>query len=558
MYYIVNQTNHILAADNALLSLLCVENIEELHKSILLNNIKFTFSSDNKLKIENLEEISSYKTTIHTLSSLLGDIKLIEFNNEEDNLADTIDTLSEEEKEEETILTDNNKLFTLESRLISEDLSHNHKIVEEEKEKESLEIKDEPISILDDEPLIFESEETEESAEDDLISLVEDEEESIEVETPKEEIEEIKDEPISILDDEPLIFESEETEETQSKEESAEDDLISLLKDEPLVFESEETEETQSKEDSAEDDLISLLEDEPSKAEEEIDNILTKNTSSDTKPENIDIEQISKKIGISTEDYTEFLNEYAETALTLENDLKSTQESKKSHAVSTLMHLSEVLHITSLKPILENIQNSTDDNQIENIQSLYGVLSVLTNKDMKIQTAESNTSETVEEINIEETIELEDTPIELSVEDKIEVIDNVIEPIEEEVAVNPNSFGTIDLSDVKPIHFDFLLDEAANDLSLPVELIKEFVIDFIDQAHEETEKMLKAYENGDLDTIQKIGHLLKGTSSNLRINPLADTLYKIQFCEESSELEALIRDYWGHFLSFENQIKHIV
>jgi HPt (histidine-containing phosphotransfer) domain-containing protein len=131
------------------------------------------------------------------------------------------------------------------------------------------------------------------------------------------------------------------------------------------------------------------------------------------------------------------------------------------------------------------------------------------------------------------------------------------EAIETIVEVNSESFGTIDLSDVKPIHFDFQLDEAANDLSLPVELIEEFVVDFIDQAHVETDKMLEAYEKGDLDAIQKIGHLLKGTSSNLRINPLADTLYKIQFCEESSQLETLIKEYWAHFLSFENQIKTI-
>jgi HPt (histidine-containing phosphotransfer) domain-containing protein len=115
----------------------------------------------------------------------------------------------------------------------------------------------------------------------------------------------------------------------------------------------------------------------------------------------------------------------------------------------------------------------------------------------------------------------------------------------------------IDLEGIKPKHFDFQLEEAANDLSLPVELIEEFVLDFIEQAKEETTKMLEAYKKGDLDAIQKIGHLLKGTSSNLRIKPLADTLYKIQFCEDSSQLEQLIKDYWAHFLSFEIQIKTI-
>ncbi len=115
------------------------------------------------------------------------------------------------------------------------------------------------------------------------------------------------------------------------------------------------------------------------------------------------------------------------------------------------------------------------------------------------------------------------------------------------------SFGTIDLSDVKPIHFDFRVEEAANELSLPTELIEEFIHDFIKQAHEETEKMLKAYEEGDLETIQKIGHLLKGTASNLRINPLSDTLYEIQFCDDPSNLEALIKEYWAHFIAFETQ-----
>jgi hypothetical protein len=130
-----------------------------------------------------------------------------------------------------------------------------------------------------------------------------------------------------------------------------------------------------------------------------------------------------------------------------------------------------------------------------------------------------------------------------------------MEEKEEEGALPEGSFGILDLSDVKPIHFDFRLEEAAEDLSLPVELIEEFVHDFIDQARTETENMLEAYKQGDLNKIQKIGHLLKGASSNLRINPLADTLYEIQFCEDSSKLEALIRSYWAHFIAFEKQME---
>jgi hypothetical protein len=166
----------------------------------------------------------------------------------------------------------------------------------------------------------------------------------------------------------------------------------------------------------------------------------------------------------------------------------------------------------------------------------------------------------LEEEKIEPEVEepligLEEEKIEpeVSVEEKeMEVPEEVEEELPE------GSFGMLtmeDLDEVKPIHFDFRLEEAADELSLPVELIEEFVNDFLVQAREETVNMLDSYRAGDLDRIQKIGHLLKGASSNLRINPLADTLYEIQFCEDPSQLEGLIKNYWAHFVSFEKQIK---
>lgn len=89
------------------------------------------------------------------------------------------------------------------------------------------------------------------------------------------------------------------------------------------------------------------------------------------------------------------------------------------------------------------------------------------------------------------------------------------------------------------------------DLSLPVDLIEEFVNDFIVQAREEKETFYEACKSGDIDTIQKTGHKLKGVASNLRINPLADTLEEIQFCEDKSRFEPLLKKYWGQFLAFE-------
>ncbi len=243
----------------------------------------------------------------------------------------------------------------------------------------------------------------------------------------------------------------------------------------------------------------------------------------------IDIDKVSEQIGVSHEDYDAFLDEYIDTALGLEQDLQSTDSTKRSNAIATLSHLGDVLQLPVIGDLLEKVDTAAANDLKTTVESFYGALSRIT------------TSQTPQE---EPELALFDSGVE--VEEKVDT--------KPEVTVNEKSFGSISLDGIKPIHFDFQLEEAANDLSLPVELIEEFVHDFIDQGHIETKKMLEAYEKGDLDAIQKIGHLLKGASSNLRINPLSDTLYQIQFCEDPSKLEAYIKEYWGHFLSFEIQI----
>jgi len=397
MYYIVNQSGHIIAADDQLLNLLSVRTIDDLYRSIALGDISLSTPAGQELNISVSGERQAYTCTQHTLSGILGEMTLVQ---------------------------------------VEEPASAAQELTPE------VDLEEEKISLIDDEPITF-GDITEERV------------------IPEEKAPEI-----SIMDD---------------------DKPFDLMSDTPIEEETPvEERKTEADEATAESDDTPIV---------------------------IDIESISQKIGISKEDYDNFLNEYIDTALTLEEDLKSTQEKKRNHAISTLSHLSNVLHLPVISDIVEKIKSNIDSEENEHIQALYTTLARLTTKSESTDEAE------------------EETPAE-----------------------STQGFGTIDLSDVKPIHFDFQMEAAANDLSLPVELIEEFVVDFIEQAHEETKKMLEAYEKGDLETIQKIGHLLKGTSSNLRINPLSDTLYEIQFCEDSSKLEGLIKEYWGHFLSFEHVI----
>ncbi|SFV90736.1 hypothetical protein MNB_SV-4-683 [hydrothermal vent metagenome] len=337
-----------------------------------------------------------------------------------------------------------------------------------------------------------------------------------------------------------------------SKQKSTEEEPLLELSDSDLfdikesddsdlfdIKESDEKEHTEAtnipsagQEASDEPELLDLLL--PEEADNAIEQIQEKVqtpselAASQSAPIYIDIERISEKIGISTDDYNLFLNEYIDTALALEEALQSENNKEQIEALAKLSHLSNVLHLPFVSDILTQIENTTSQERDKHIESFFSTLG-------RLSTA-----------HFEE---------EMPLTDKDELPKEQIQQSEE--VLDENKRAPIDLSDIKPIHFDFQLEAAAEDLSLPVELIEEFVGDFIQQAHEETKKMLAAYEKGDLETVQKIGHLLKGTSSNLRITQLSDTLYEIQFNEDIERVPELVRNYWAHFLSLENQFKLI-
>ncbi|GIU00802.1 hypothetical protein TSL6_13080 [Sulfurovum sp. TSL6] len=451
MYYILNETNQIIAADKSLLELCGLSHIDELSLKIALDDTKFDLSETN-ITITTDHNDKMFPISKTPLSSMLGNITLVEIQ-------------AEQEKAEEDDLS----VLTLDDTVES--------IAPLETEDISEEIE---IAIDDNE----------------LFDLVTEEETEDSVETVEE----------------PLDTITEDTEILDLGLSDKEDEIAIDRAEESLDVSTEDTE---------------ILDLGLSDKEEEV--------AIDTAEILIDIDKVSQQIGVSHEDYDTFLKEYIDTALGLEQDLISEDSAKRSDAVATLSHLGEVLQLPFIGDIIAKIDTASVNDRKETVASFYAALTRIT---------------TAPTVQAEPEMELFNTQEEA----KIDLLGVEEEEIEPEVTVSEKGFGTISLEGIKPIHFDFQLEEAANDLSLPVELIEEFVHDFIEQCHIETEKMLKAYEEGDLDAIQKIGHLLKGAASNLRINPLADTLYKIQFCEDSSNLEALIKDYWGHFLSFEIQI----
>jgi len=490
MYYILNQTNQVIAADDCLLELLHVENIDELTKQIILGDIQFTSLAEDSITFISPHDTFTYTIQTSILSSLLGNLRLVHILSNPDEKKDITHIVHTDNEAEETPLSEGNMPNTEESS----------------------------ISFLDEVDSLISLKESTDTSPD----TIEETDLNNDVLLPSDT--KISKESF-VLSDEGKLDNNELFNLTIPNAPENTIDAISLESNDAL----EKISEPEPNAFSIKDDLV-VEKDDISLAlpieEQET------SAPSDTSTIIIDVDKISQNIGISSEDYTLFLNEYIDTAISLESDLKNTNTSKRSIAIDTLTQLADVLELPSVNEIIIQLHEHPHEENDTIIESFYSMISRLTTHTNKA-TPESTLTKDVS-TKEETSLRVEEPLTSLKTEDK--------------------GFGLITLDGIKPIYFNFRLEEAANDLSLPVELIEEFVHDFIEQAHTETKKMLDAYEKGDLDTIQKIGHMLKGASSNLRINALSDTLYQIQFCEDSNALEDLIKQYWGHFLSFEQQI----
>ncbi|MEA2029481.1 MAG: Hpt domain-containing protein, partial [Campylobacterota bacterium] len=365
--------------------------------------------------------------------------------------------------------------------------------------------------------------------------LLSDDEEPIREEKKEEIVEEIEEfDDLLMLDDE---FKKEAIHEESKVEEEVEefDDLLMLDDEKP---ETTPTKETPKEEVDEIKDLLSEIDDEAkSETVPEEPKVVKKPVKSYEYPDTIeiDLDEYGEMIGLGAEDYTEFLNEFIDKSIIYDENLRSEDKDAREEALNELYSISQSLQLPHLDEILEDMLDR-DYLEEELVDIYFDCLAKVTTK--------SKPQEAPKSVDI-----FEDEP-------KIEE-PKVEEPVAETPVANANGYGTLSFEGIKPIHFDFRLEEAAEDLSLPVDLIEEFVNDFIEQAIEEKETFIKAYAEGDMDSIQKTGHKLKGASSNLRIIPLSETLEEIQHCETPARFEPLLKKYWGQFLSFKLFMENI-
>jgi len=78
---------------------------------------------------------------------------------------------------------------------------------------------------------------------------------------------------------------------------------------------------------------------------------------------------------------------------------------------------------------------------------------------------------------------------------------------------------------------------ASNELGLPVDLIEEFIEDFIAQADEFKVPLYQSLDNGESDNLKNLSHKLKGVAANLRIEDALESLTIINTSNDDNEIK---------------------
>jgi len=101
------------------------------------------------------------------------------------------------------------------------------------------------------------------------------------------------------------------------------------------------------------------------------------------------------------------------------------------------------------------------------------------------------------------------------------------------------------LSDlVKSGDYQYDPNIAANELGLPVDLIEEFIGDFIDQAHEFHDDLYASVKTSDFDNVQILSHKLKGVAANLRVEDAFDVLSVVNISKDAEAVLANLNQFY--------------
>ncbi len=205
------------------------------------------------------------------------------------------------------------------------------------------------------------------------------------------------------------------------------------------------------------------------------------------------------------------------------SDISAETFAKPLQAIQT----KPVIDLEIPEPIAEkNIQ----ENKPQAIEELEIPEPEIQEIDIDVIDIEENEAQVIEDEIIqeepEESLDL-DIPLDLDFDD--DILESVPSIVETKKAVTP-----VEIFDNGYIYDPQI---ASNELGLPVDLIEEFIEDFIAQADEFKVPLYQSLDNGESDNLKNLSHKLKGVAANLRIEDAFESLTIINTSNDDNEIK---------------------
>jgi len=138
-------------------------------------------------------------------------------------------------------------------------------------------------------------------------------------------------------------------------------------------------------------------------------------------------------------------------------------------------------------------------------------------------------------------------PLNVAYSDDLLLEEEDIEPLEKAVPVEPVA-QTFKAEEIDDADYDtsYVYDPsvASDELGLPLDLIEEFIQDFIEQAKEFKPKLFGSLEEHDLDNLKILSHKLKGVAANLRIEDALEKLTIINTSNDTTEIHSNLNTFY--------------
>jgi len=282
--------------------------------------------------------------------------------------------------------------------------------------------------------------------------------------------------------------------------------------------------------------------------------------------DSINLQENAKKLNIDLNSYKMLLNSY------LSEIDKYIPQLKKSdtQTINMLIDAGQLLSLDSITSKLTNLKSLNQEEKEPKIKELE-IFSKLLKEKLNNKTEEKKVVENRDLDKKQEHISLSSTINESKIEEKESIESPKVEvkmvKIEDSYSKTKNSAESSKVLDitsaeellelVDPIEINLNPKIAAEELNLPEELIVEFINDFLTQSKEHLPIIVESYKTGNIDKVQSTAHMLKGAANNLRLNKIADNLFKIQKETKLENDNELIKKFVAQIKGLELELKKI-